>query len=96
MPGLYADITVPVLQVPAREEGGPGGPLNLMKQGKTEEDWEEKEDDDNDDELEGKRIDKEDIQDILMVEEGMIVKFPQVLDAIFAAPASRFCPARRI
>ena len=29
--GLYADIPVHVLQVPAGEEGGPGGLPNLLK-----------------------------------------------------------------
>ena len=32
LPGLYAVIPVPVLQVPAGEEGGPGGLLNLLKE----------------------------------------------------------------
>ena len=45
--------------------------------------------------MERKRIEEEDMQDNLMVEEGMIVKFPLVLVAIFEAPASRFFPARR-
>ena len=31
-PGLYADISVPVLQVPAGEEGGPGGLPNSLKE----------------------------------------------------------------
>ena len=39
--------------------------------------------------------DEEDIQDSLVVEEGMIVKFPLVPVATFAAPASWFFPARR-
>ena len=46
--------------------------------------------------MEEMRMDEEDIQDILMVEEGMIVKFPLLLVAIFAVPASRFFPARII
>ena len=40
-PGLYADIQVPVLQVPAGEEGEHGGLPNLLKE-KEEEDEEEK------------------------------------------------------
>ena len=56
-------------------------------------DWEEKkEDDDND---EGERRDEEDMQDSLVVEEGMIVKFPSVCVATFAAPDSRFSLAKR-
>ena len=45
--------------------------------------------------MEAKRSDEEDIQDILVVLQGMIVKFPLVPVATFAAPASRFFPARR-
>ena len=41
-PGLYADIIVPVLEVPAGEEGGPGGLPNTLKEGDKEEDREEK------------------------------------------------------
>ena len=56
-------------------------------------DWEEKkEDDDND---EGERRDEEDMQYSLVVEEGMIVKFHSFRVATFAAPDSRFSPARR-
>ena len=36
------------------------------------------------------RSDVEDIQDNLVVQEGMIVKFPLVPVATFTAPASRF------
>ena len=51
---------------------------------------------DNDEEvMEGKRRDAEDIQDSLVVQEGMIVKFPLVPVVIFASPALRFFPARR-
>ena len=39
---------------------------------------EEKEDDDEEEKIEGKRRDEEDIQDSLVVQEGMIVKFPLV------------------
>ena len=37
-----------VLQVPAGEEGGPGGFPNLLKEEKQEEDEEEKKEDDDD------------------------------------------------
>ena len=43
----------------------------------------------------GKRSDVEDIQDSLVVQEGMIVKFPLLPVATFAAPASRIFPTRR-
>ena len=56
-----------------------------------EEDGEKKkEDDDDDEEMEGKRRDDEDIQDSLVVQEGMIVKFPMVPVATFSAPALMF------
>ena len=59
-------------------------------------DGEEKnEDDDNEEEVKGRRRYEEDMQDSLVVEEGMIVKFPLVRVATFAVPASRFSPARR-
>ena len=45
--------------------------------------------------MEGKRRDKEHMQDSLVVEAGMIVKFPLVSVATFAALASRFFPAIR-
>ena len=45
--------------------------------------------------MEGKRRDEEDMQDSLVLEEGMIVKFSLVYFDTFAAPASRFFPARR-
>ena len=64
--GLYADIPVPVLQVPAGEEGGPGGLPNLLKEEEKEEDEEEKkEDDDEEEEMEGKRRDEEDMPNIM-------------------------------
>ena len=96
-PRLFADIPVPVLQVPAGDEGGPGGLPNTLKEGEKEEDLEEekKEDDDDDEEMEGKRRDAEDMQDSLVVEEGMMVKFPFVLFATFEAHGSRFFPPRR-
>ena len=45
---------MPVLQVPAGEEGGPGGFPNILKEEEQEED-EKKEDDDGEEETEGKR-----------------------------------------
>ena len=39
--------------------------------------------------------DEEDIQDSLVVQEGMIIKFPLVPVAIFTAPASRFFFSRK-
>ena len=51
---------------------------------------------DDEEEMEGKRRDEEDIQDSLVVQEGIIVKIPLVQVATFTAYASRFFPARRI
>ena len=48
--------------------------------------------------MEGKRRDEEDMQDSLLVEAGMLVKFSLVLFAFLpspVAPASRFFPPRR-
>ena len=57
---------MPVLQVPAGEEGGPGGLPNLLKEEEKEEDEEEKkEDDDYEEEMEGKRRDEEDMPNIM-------------------------------
>ena len=73
---------MPFLQVPEGEEGGPIGISNLLKEENKEEDEEEKkEDDDKEEEMEGKQRDDEDMQDSLMVEEGMIVKYLLVLFA---------------
>ena len=70
---------MPDLEVPAGEEGGPGGLPNLLKYGEKKEDGEEKkENDDEWEEMDGKRKDEEDMKDSLVVEEGMIVKFPLV------------------
>ena len=81
---------------PAGEEGGPRGFKSLLKEDEKEEDEDEKKEDvDDEEEREGKRRDEEDMQDSLVVEEGMMVKFPLVPFATFAAPASRFFPARR-
>ena len=45
--------------------------------------------------MEGKRTDEEDIQDSLVVQEGMLVKFSLVPVATLAPPASRFFLAKR-
>ena len=45
--------------------------------------------------MKGKRRDEEDMQDSLVLEEGMILKFPLVYITTFAAPASRFFPERK-
>ena len=54
-PDLYADNPLPVLQVPAGEEGEPGGLINFLKEEEKEEDDVEKEEDDEEkkDNLEG-------------------------------------------
>ena len=72
---LYANIPVPVLQDPAGEEGGPGGLPNLLKdKEKVDDDKDKKEGDDYEEEMEGKRRDEEDMQNSLVVEEGIMVK----------------------
>ena len=69
-PGRYADIPVPVIQVPVGEEGGPGGLPKPLKEDENEEDEEEKKKyDDDEEEMEGDRRDEEDIQDSLVVVE---------------------------
>ena len=75
-PDLYADIQVPVLQVPAGKEGEPGGFPKFRKEEekeeyneekekddekKEEDDEEKKEKDEKKEEMEGKRRDEEDI-----------------------------------
>ena len=75
-PDLYADIPVSVLQVPAGEEGEPGGLPNFLKEEekeeyneekekndeeKEEDDEEKKENDEKEEEMEGKRRDEEDM-----------------------------------
>ena len=88
-PGLYADIPVPVLQVPEGEEGVPGGLPNLLKEvEKEEEEEEKKEDNDDEEEMEGKRRDEEDMQDSLIVKEGMMVKFSWSLLQLVSFPCS--------
>ena len=72
---------MPVLQETAGEEEGPGSLPNLLKEEDRKEDEEEKmEDDDGEKEMEGKRRDEEDMQDSLVVEEGIriLFKFPLV------------------
>ena len=69
---------MPVLHVPAGEEGGPGGLPNLLKKEEKEEDDEEKkEDDDEEEEMDGTR-EEEDMQDSLVGEEGIMVKLSLV------------------
>ena len=71
--------SVPVLQVPAGQEGGRGGLPYLLKEEEKEEDEEEKKEDDvEEEEMDGKRMDEEDMQASLVVEEGMVVTFPLV------------------
>ena len=83
-PGLYADIPVPVILIPAVEEGRPAGLPNLLKEEEKEEDEGEKNDDHDDKEqMEGKRRDEEDMQDSLVVEEGIMVRFSLVCLVIF-------------
>ena len=84
---------MPILQVPAGEEGEPGGLPNFLK-GEEKDEYneemekndEEKEEDDEEKkknyvkegEMEGKRRDEEDMKNSLMVEEGMMVNFSLV------------------
>ena len=85
--GLSANIPVPVRQVPAGEEGGPESLPNLLKEEEKEEDGEEKKEDYNDDEeMEGKMRDEEDMQDSLVVQEGIMIKFSLVSYATFLLP----------
>ena len=78
-PGLYADIQLPILQVPAGEEGGTGGLPKLLKEDEKKEDEKvKKEDGDYEEEKERKWREEEDMQDRLVVEDGMIIKFPLV------------------
>ena len=53
-------------------------------------------DDDDEEEMKGRGGDAEEIQDSRLVEEGMMVKFPLVPLATFAAPASRFFPQEEV
>ena len=72
-PGLYANIPVPVLQVPVGEERGRGGLPNVLKEVKKEE---KKENDYDEEGMGRKRSDEEDMQDSPVVKEGIILKFP--------------------
>ena len=66
-----------------------------MMQGDKEEDGEEKKEvDDDEKDMKGKGRDEEDMQESLVMVQGMMVKFPLVLVATFAAPASRFKVAK--
>ena len=86
-PGLYADIPVPVLQVPAKEEGGPRDLQNLLKEEEKEEGEEEKkEDGDDEEEWEEKRRDE--LQGSLVVEKGMILNSPWYLLPLVSFPCS--------
>ena len=65
----------------------PGLCADLPKQNKREEDEEEKEEADYDEEeMEGKMGDEQEMQDSLVVEEGMLIKFPLVLFNTFLFP----------
>ena len=78
-PGIYKHFLGPVLQVPAGEEGGPSRLINLLKEEEREEDVErKKEDGDDEKDMEGKRRNEEDMQDSLVVEDGMMVKYPLI------------------
>ena len=102
---LYADIPVPVLQIPAGKEGEPGGLPNFLKAEEKEEYDEEKEKDDEEQEeddeekkenymkekeMEEKRRDEEDMQDSLVVKEGIMVNFPLVPFPLISFPCI-FC-----
>ena len=62
----------------AGAKGGLGGLPNLLKEEEKEEDEQKKKEDDDKEEMEGKRRDEEDMHDSLVVETGMMVKFPLV------------------
>ena len=62
---------MPVLQVHAGEEKGHG---NLLK----EEEDKGEEDEEKEEDMEGKRRDEEEMQDGLVVEEGLAINFPLV------------------
>ena len=50
-PGLYADIQVPALQVPAGGEGGSGGLPKLLKEEEEEDEEKKKKDDDDEEQM---------------------------------------------
>ena len=67
----------------------PGGLPNLLKEEeKKEDDNKKKEDDDDEEKMEGKRRDEGEMQDILVVEEGMMVNFPLVPLPLVSLPCS--------
>ena len=67
------------------EGRGPGGLPNLLKEEEKEE-YEEEKKGEYEEEVEGKRRDQEDMQDSLVVEEGMIVKCPLAPFATWVLP----------
>ena len=68
-------------------EGYPGGLPNLLKEEENEEDEQKKKEDDNEEEdMEGKRMDEEDMKDSLLVKEGIMVKLPLVIFVTFIFP----------
>ena len=88
-PGLYADIPVPVLQVPAGAKWGPGDLPNILKGEEKEEDDEGKQtDDEEEEEMEGKRRDEEEIQDNRLVEESTLVNLPLVPLPLVSSPSA--------
>ena len=62
--GLYAEIPVPVLQIPVGKEGGPGGLPNLLRRKRRVMQY-KKEDYDDKEEMEGKRRDEDEHQESL-------------------------------
>ena len=93
--GLYADILVTVLQVPAGKEGGPGGLPNLLKSGKKEEDGgEKKENGDDEEELEREGEGFRGYAGQHGVGGGQDSQISLVYFATFAAPPSRFQGSR--
>ena len=63
---------MPVIEVPAGEEGGPGGLPNLLnKEESVDNEEEKKEHDDYEEEMKGKSRDEEEMQDSPMVNENM-------------------------
>ena len=75
---------------------GLGGLPNLLKKGEKEEDGEEKkEDDDDDEEIEGKRRGEEDMQESLVLEEGMILKLPLVFFYHFCSPCFKVLSSKK-
>ena len=67
---------MPVLQVPAGEQGCLGGLPILLKEEREENGEGKKEDDNEEEKMEGKRRDEEEMQDSLVMEGGNMDKFP--------------------